>query len=123
MTPTRPTPSPLEVAAALRSTAEFCRDPESPKNLYAVEAFDADDHMCLPTDPDAAKWCAIGYFKHVLSYNGSFRAIVPGSAAAIHAPFDEGRYEACALNLEERAAELEASIPSTPEPALELASA
>jgi hypothetical protein len=53
-------PTPLEIAAALRSTAEFCRDPDSPK-CHGHAAVDEHGNDATASDSVPVAWCAVGW--------------------------------------------------------------
>lgn len=103
-------PTPLEIAAALRSTAEFCRQPDSPKTQgrYACDAL---GNECDPEGPTAANWCAVGWFsKEVgLDLNAAEDILPP---CRITRMFDNGYHCDVAAVLDDQAAQIEAGIPT-----------
>lgn len=116
-------PTPLEIAAALRSAAEFCRGPEDLK-CHGTEAKNARGDDCSPLSPQAKTVCAIGFIRrrlHIVARPDRESLFVAtelvgmrGQACDLFMAFDKGWYETAASMLDERAAELEASIPTHP---------
>src|SRR5258706_15896703 len=105
-------PTPLEVAAALRSAAEFCRDPDSPKAQH-IWAKTANGVPTWANAPDAVSWCALGWACRQLEIQAPTE--LPLDARDITGIFDfafnYGDFEPAALACERAAAKLEASLP------------
>lgn len=118
-------PTPLEVAAALRATADFCRAPHSAK-AHGTEAKNAKGDDVSPLSPDAVSWCAIGHIRRELriecgdaaeSLFVATEAVgMRGQACNLFLAFDRGvieedGYEEAAAMLEARAVEIEDALP------------
>jgi hypothetical protein len=109
-------PTPLEIAAALRSTAEWIRDPQSPRyngGAYCVD--DDENNYHDPNAPEATKWCAVGYFAKIINaadIPAAERLIPKEELRQIWRAFDLRHFELSASGMEAVASALEASIPT-----------
>jgi hypothetical protein len=102
-------PTPLEQAAAMRTAAEFCEDPSSPK-VHGQLARGARGGAPLPWDDRATHWCAVGYVYKQLGDQVSIPNI-----GMISSYFDDRRYREAARELRVAARMIERTIPVTGE--------
>lgn len=112
-------PTALEIAAALRSAAEFCRDPDSSK-VHFQPARSADGRGVPPCSPEATGWCALGYAAKALGLGHETGDMIYATfhkvgvdVDTIWPVFDDERYEEAANVLECAAAVIEDTIPTT----------
>lgn len=108
-------PGPLELALAMRKTADWCVDPASP-TVNKMMAATKDGIERFPTADSAERWCAVGYLsKQVGLENGSAMCAAIDhrynvSMRSVWRPWDLGQRTVASQNLNRIAKVVESKL-------------